>query len=608
MYSNLREYINYLEEKGELLRIKTQVDPVLEIAELTDRQSKLEGGGKALLFENCGGEFPVITNMMGSIRRMEMALGVDSLDEPADRIDELFATLMAPRTNLISKLGVLPSLIDVSKWFARSSKSAGECQQVIHRDGDLLSRLPILKCWPHDGGRFVTLPLVTTVSPSTGIRNVGMYRMQVFSDNTTGMHWHLHKTGERHYREYKELGQKMPVSICLGGDPAYTYSAVAPLPDGIDEWLLAGFLRRKAVNLVKCITNDLYVPSDCDFIIEGYVDPSEEKVVEGPFGDHTGFYSLEDYYPTLHVTAITHRKDAIYPATLVGVPPQEDAYIALATERLFISPLRATMLAEIRDMYLPEAGVAHNLALINIKQEYQGQALKVANMLWGAHQMMFNKFMIITSSNESVRDISFMKNIVAQADFEKSLLFSRGVLDMLDHAAPEAGQGGKLALDATSVEDGRFESGLEEKDYPSLNEYLLKEWQTSIIHTVSRVSMTELYEGANKWPKSKIVVILDEGYEPRSAYDMLWICTGNCDAVRDVIVKGSQLIVDARIKAGGINGFDRRWPNPPIMSEDIINKVDNRWSEYGIGEFIASPSHSYAGLVRGEGAAVEPQK
>lgn len=606
MYNNLREYIDYLESHGELLRIKAEVDPVLEIAELTDRQSKLEGGGKALLFENCGGQFAVVTNMLGSRRRMELALGVDSLDNPAERIDELFSTMMAPRKGLISKLGVLPSLANISSWFARETRGKGECQQVVITEGEMLSRLPILKCWPHDGGRFITLPLVTTVSPKTGIRNVGMYRMQVFSDNSTGMHWHLHKTGERHYREYKELGQKMPISICLGGDPTYTYSAVAPLPDGIDEWLLAGFLRKKAVNLVKCITNDLYVPSDCDFIIEGYVDPLEDKVVEGPFGDHTGFYSLEDLYPKLHVTAITHRKNAIYPATLVGIPPQEDAYIALATERLFISPLRFTMLPEIKDMYLPEAGVAHNLAIINIKKEYEGQGLKTANMLWGAHQMMFNKFMVVVSSDEDIRDLNFMKSIIARADFSKSLLFSRGVLDILDHAAPEMGQGGKLALDATGIEDMHIE--IQEKEYPSLKEYLREQWHTSIINDDSGSDLSELYEGKSKWPDSKIVVILDGGYQPKTAYDLLWLCTGNCDAVRDVMVKDAQLIVDARIKAGGINGFNRRWPNPPIMSQDIIDKVDSRWSEYEIGEFISSPSHNYAQLSRSASAAIEVEK
>lgn len=605
MYNNLREFLRLLESRGELLRVSVEVSSDLEIAELTDRQSKLSGGGKALLFENCDGKASVVTNMLGSRKRMEMALGVGCLDEPAARIDELFATMMTPRTSLISKLGVLPSLASISSWFARSSKAKGECQAVVHTEGELLSRLPVLKCWPHDGGAFVTLPLVTTVSPKTGIRNVGMYRMQVFDNTTTGMHWQLHKTGERHYREYKELGQKMPVSICLGGDPAYTYSAVAPVPDGIDEWLLAGFLRGKAVNLVKCITNDLYVPSDCDFVIEGYVDPLEEKVVEGPFGDHTGFYSLEDLYPKLHVTAVTHRKDAIYPATLVGIPPQEDAYIAEATERLFIAPLRATMLPEIRDMYLPSACVAHNLAIINIKTEYAGQGLKTASMLWGAHQMMFTKFMIIASSEGSIRDEDFCKHLIEHADFEKDLLFSRGVLDMLDHTASTEGLGGKLAFDATKITEPKEPRAAAK--YDTVREELLYEWNTAIFCAASNDNIAELYESQSKWPDAKIVVVLSEGFEPSSAYDLLWLCGGNCDAERDILVRGGQLIVDARIKAGGINGFERRWPNPPIMSDEIISRVDSRWDDYGLGEFIPSPSLRYKGLTRKGGAAVETE-
>lgn len=607
MHNNLREYIQVLEEHDQLLRITAKVDPVLEIAEITDRESKLEGGGKALLFENCGGDFPVITNMFGSKKRMELALGVDNLDEPARRIDELFASLTTPRNSLMSKLGMLPMLVDASKWFAKTSSSKGECQQVVYTSGDMLSRLPILQCWPHDAGRFITLPLVTTVSPKTSIRNVGMYRMQKFSETSTGMHWHLHKTGERHYREYKELGIKMPIAVCLGGDPSYSYSAVAPLPDGIDEWLLAGFLRGKPVKLVKCITNELYVPSDCDIIIEGYVDPAQEKVVEGPFGDHTGFYSLADLYPTFHVTAITHRKDAIYPATLVGIPPQEDAYIAEMTDRLFVSPLRATLLPEVKEMYLPTAGVAHNLAIINIRCDYKGQGLKTASMLWGASQMMFNKFMVVVSSDKDVRDPNFMKHIIKEVDFESSLLFSRGVLDVLDHTASEMGVGGKLALDATGVEDVETMSERTEVDYENFEQYLLKEWSSSIVKSDSRSNLDELYETQSMWPESKIVVVVDKGFEPSSAYDLLWLCGGNCDAQRDVMVRGGQLIVDARVKAGGVNGFERAWPNPTVMSMDIIEKVDGRWSEYGIGEFIESPSRTYASLTHNDGAVVEPK-
>ena len=297
---------------------------------------------------------------------------------------------------MADKLRALPLLAGMSRWFPRTVSGRGECQQVVQTGAEAsLAALPILKCWPADGGRFVTLPMVNTVDPQTGVRNVGMYRMQVFDDHTTGMHWHIHKTGARHYDAWKRSGRRMPVSVALGGDPAYTYAATAPMPDNMDEYLLAGFLRRRPVKLVKCVTNDIYVPADCDFVIEGYVDPAEEKAVEGPFGDHTGFYSLEDRYPLFHVTALTRRRDAVYPATVVGIPPQEDACIAQATERIFLAPIRMALQPEIRDMTMPEAGTAHNIAVVSIDSRYAGQAVKVAQSLWGAGQMMFNKYMLV---------------------------------------------------------------------------------------------------------------------------------------------------------------------------------------------------------------------
>lgn len=354
MYRNLAEYVAALEKAGELVRISVPVDPVLEIAELTDRQAKQPGGGKALLFENTETGFPVLTNMMGSERRICMALGVERLSEVGERIEALLADAMRPKAGWMDKLKMLPLLKEVSAWMPRSvSRRRGECQQVVRRGDEAdLSELPVLKCWPHDGGRFVTLPLVHTVDPETGVRNVGMYRMQVFDSRTTGMHWHRHKTGERHYRQYEKWGERMPVAVCLGGDPVYTYCATAPLPDGIDEYMLAGFLRRRPVELVKCLTCDLRVPGDCDFVIEGYVDPAEPKAVEGDFGDHTGFYSLKDLYPRFHVTCITHRRDAVWPATLVGIPPMEDAYIQLATERIFLAPIRLAVAPEVVDLWM----------------------------------------------------------------------------------------------------------------------------------------------------------------------------------------------------------------------------------------------------------------
>ena len=379
MYNNLQEYIDRLEREGELVRISAKVSSRFEIAEITDRVVKTAGGGKALLFENTDSQFPVLTNMMGSSRRMAMALGVERLDEIAERIDSLLKEALSPKASLWEKMRMLPLLADMSKWFPQSVAGRGACQEVVWQGDEAdMERLPLLHSWESDGGAFVTLPMVNTIDPETGARNVGMYRMQRFDKHTTGMHWHVHKTGARHYDAYKRLGQRMPVVVALGGDPAYTYAATAPMPDNMDEYLLAGFLRQKPVRLVKALTCDIRVPEDCDFVIEGYVDPAEDKAIEGDFGDHTGFYSLKDLYPRFHVTCITHRRDAIYPATVVGVPPQEDAYIAEATEKIFLAPIRLAVQPEVRDLWMPIEGTAHNLAILSIDKRYNGQAHKVA--------------------------------------------------------------------------------------------------------------------------------------------------------------------------------------------------------------------------------------
>ena len=382
MYRSLRDYIVELERRGELLRVAAKVSPRFEIAEITDRMAKSEGGGKALLFENTGTEFPVITNMMGSDSRMALALGVERLDDIADRITALLGEALTPKGSLMDKLRALPLLAEMSRWFPQQVSGRGACQHTVYRDAEVdLCRLPMLQSWECDGGAFVTLPMVHTVDPDTGVRNVGMYRMQRFDARTTGMHWHIHKTGARHYDAYKRAGRRMPVVVTLGGDPVYTYAATAPMPDNMDEYLLAGFLRRRPVRLVKALTCDIYIPEDCDFVIEGYVDPSEGKVIEGDFGDHTGFYSLKDLYPRFHVTALTHRRDAVYPATVVGVPPEEDAYIAKATEKIFLAPIRLAVQPEVEDLWMPTAGTAHNLAVVSIDKRYRGQAHKVAQAL-----------------------------------------------------------------------------------------------------------------------------------------------------------------------------------------------------------------------------------
>ena len=613
MYKTLSEYIAALERAGELVRVNVPVDPVLEIAELTDREAKSPGGGRALLFENTGTPFPVLTNMMGSDRRIAMALGVESVDLLTGRIEELFAALTSPRPDLFDKLRMLPLLGRMSRWLPREVKGRGVCQQVVLQgDAARLDLLPVLKCWPQDGGRFVTLPLVHTLDPDTGVRNVGMYRMQLFSPQTTGMHWHLHKTGERHYRAYQRLGKRMPVTVCLGGDPAYTYAATAPMPDNMDEYLLAGFLRERPVELVKCVTNDLRVPADCDIVIEGYVDPSEEKVIEGPFGDHTGFYSLEDYYPLFHVTAITHRRGAVYPATIVGVPPQEDAYIAKATEKIFLVPIRAAMLPEVRDLWMPEAGVAHNIAVVDIRTDYAGQALKAASSLWGAGQMMFNKFMVVTASGRPVRDVAALADLLRRIRIPDDLMFSRGPLDVLDHAAPETGLGGKLMFDATGVDPAapletvqlpfpfELSDGIVRVDYA-----LSESWRVLLLSAPRGVRPDVFaFLEKNRVEGIKYVILLDEEVDTSRPGDVLWIASSDCDPSRDVTIRDGDVLFDCRSKAGGVNGFSRRWPNVVASSPETIARVDGRWNEYGLGKFMLSPSLHYSRLQYGEGAAV----
>ena len=605
MYKSLADFIEKLESADELIRIGTPVSSELEIAEITDRMVKTEGGGKALLFENTDKGLPVLTNLYGSERRMAMALGVEQLGDISERFDNLIGAVTSPKENLVDKLRLLPLLGEASQWFPRKKKGRGACQQIILEGEEAkLSLLPILKCWPHDGGRFVTLPMVHTADPVTGIRNVGMYRMQVFDDQTTGMHWHRHKTGARHYEGYKAQSRRMPVSVAIGGDPIYAYSATAPVPDNIDEYLLAGLLRGKPVRLVKCVTNDIYVPEDCDFVIEGYVDPSEEKVLEGDFGDHTGFYSLTDYYPKFHITAITHRRNAVYPATIVGIPPQEDAYIAMATERIFLAPIRLVMQPEVEDMYMPAAGTQHNITIISMRQLYERQASKVALGLWGAGQMMFNKYLLLTPASTNVRSAEELAALMRNCDLKKSLIRSEGIYDVLDHATPTCGYGGKVALDLTNVEMRECKATFDRTTLPSgieASEELFEEWSTLLLFADNEleIDLSEVAKSAH----CNYIVIFDKRAQILSPEELLWLGAANTEPTRDISLHGSTLVVDARAKLPKANSNNpTRWPNIVTADKATIDLVDKRWNDYGIGAFIPSPSKHYSALKLSEGA------
>lgn len=444
-YKDLHQFIQRLESEGKLKRITREVDPYLEITEITDRVCKAHG--PALLFERVkGSSMPVLTNAMGSYERMALALGADSLDQKASEIEELILWAYSQARSIDIKT-ILPKLQLARSFFPHQVRKAA-CQQIIEHEPDL-RKLPILTCWPQDGGPFLTLPLVFTRDPETGASNMGMYRMQLFGKDTTGMHWHIHKDGSQLFDAYRRRGERMPVSVALGCDPAITYSATAPLPPGVFEILFAGFLRGKPVDMVKCITNDLKVPADAEIVLEGYVDPQEPFVEEGPFGDHTGYYSLTGMYPVFHVTCMTCRKDAIYPATIVGQPPMEDCYMAKATERLFL-PLLRQLIPELVDMELPLEGVFHNCAIVSVKKRYPGAVRKVFDSLWGFGQMMYTKMLIAVDETVDVHDLSVvMWKVFNNIDGRRDLVLSDGPLDVLDHASPRELFGTRIGIDAT---------------------------------------------------------------------------------------------------------------------------------------------------------------
>ncbi len=442
-YKDLQDFMKLLEKKGQLHRVTTEVNPNLEITEITDRVCK--SYGPAILFEKVkGSPYPVLINAMGTFERMSLSLETENIDRIAEDIEE-FMNLSRYKT-LTGKLKSLPKLAPLAFIFPQKVKNA-ECQQVI--EGADLDTLPILNCWPLDGGPFITLPLVITKDPETEQQNMGMYRLQKYDAKTTGMHWHLHKDGKEIYEKYKKAGiDRMPVSVAIGCDPATIFAATAPLPKMIDEMIFSGFLRKKALPIVKCITNDLYVPANAEFVLEGYVQLDELRE-EGPFGDHTGYYSLKDLYPVFHIEKMTRKKNPIYSTTVVGKPPMEDCYMGKATERIFM-PLIKTQIPEIVDMNFPLEGVFHNCVIVSIKKSYPKHGFKVMNAIWGLGQMMYTKMIIVVDENINPHNMStVMWKVFNNIDAKRDLLISEGPLDALDHASNMPYFGHRLGIDAT---------------------------------------------------------------------------------------------------------------------------------------------------------------
>ncbi len=455
-YSSFGQFVQALDSAGELKRITTPVETDLLIAEWANREMKSPGGGKALLFEKPliegrESKFPLAINTMGSTRRMALALKLNSIDDLAQEISLILKA--KPPTDLREGWSLLKQGLNLLHARPKKVKEAA-CQEVVHKlEGAApnefsLRDLPILKCWPKDGGRFITLPNVHTRDPETGARNLGMYRMQVYDERSTGMHWQVHKVGARHGKVYYERGERMPVAVCLGGDPAYTFAATAPLPDGLDEILFAGFIRKKSVELVRCKTIDLEVPADVDFVLEGYVQPGETQP-EGPFGDHTGFYTPLEDYPVFHLTAITHRREAVYPATIVGIPPMEDFYMGDASVRVFL-PVFKMNFPEMVDMTLPPEGVFHNLVFVSIRKQYPYQAFKIMHGLWGMGQMMFSKYIIVVDEDCDVHNTSeVLFRLCANTDPARDSTIIRNPSDSLDHAPSAQNIGSHMGFDAT---------------------------------------------------------------------------------------------------------------------------------------------------------------
>jgi 4-hydroxy-3-polyprenylbenzoate decarboxylase len=611
MYTDLHSFIADLERRGELLRIKEPISHDLEITEIADRLVKK--GGPALLFENVSGKsFPLVIGLYGTRKRMALALGVEDLDDIGDRIRGLLDVKLGG--GLIGLASNLPKLKELASLPPKRVKT-GPVQEIVWRGDEVdLTKLPVLKCWPQDGGPFVTLPLVISKDPENGDLNIGMYRMQIFDKNTTGMHWQRHKTGARHLEKAKKLGKRLEVAVALGGDPALTYAATAPIPPipGINEFSMTGFLRGKSIELCKGITIDLEVPANAEFILEGYVDPNEDWRVEGPFGDHTGFYTLQDMYPAFHVTAITMRRNAIYPATIVGRPPMEDAYLIEASERIFLVPAQL-IIPEIKDYHMPPAGIAHNLVNVVIEKSYPGQAYKVANGLLGLGQMMFAKALLVTDENvKPQQHLEFWRTVLKNAVPGRDSQFAKGPIDVLDHSSRSWSYGSKLIIDGTIKhrEEGEvnpWQPNLERsaKDLPKHAEIFDQHQIAGGFWFITTKKLRadqgrHFGEWAARQPQAKgvrLIAVLDHETNPRDFEDCIWTLLNNIDPERDVQIIRDTLTPDPVFVMDGTpklleEGFSRDWPDKITMSEDVKRKIDALMPKLGLAAFNAVGSET----------------
>ncbi len=614
----LRSYLDALARNGLLTTIAHPCSPIYEIGEIAHRALGIVGTPRTLLFSKPQGyDFPVAINLYASSAQMLSVLRSSGYAELSQRVDEFIAMLLSMPRDKRGKLRQLRSLKALAAIFPRDYKGQAPCQQK-QLGSALLDLLPALKCWPADGGRFLTLPMVITEDPDTHMRNVGMYRAQLLSRDRLALHWHLHKTGARHFRAYAVRGERMPVAIALGGDPLLAYCATAPLPEGIDEWLLAGFLRQAPVRQVQAKTVPLKVPAEADFVIEGYVDPQEPPVLEGPFGDHTGFYSLPDYYPSMHVTAITHRADAVYPATIVGVPPMEDAEIAESTVSLFKVAIARTVAPELVDFALPTAGCSHNLAIVAVKSEYPAQATRLANLIWSFGQLMFTKFVVVVDANVNPHDANAVLRAVA-SNVRSAAQFYRGYgpLDVLEQASIKACEGGKLMLDARRggaqgvAEETKVRLqpiDLARENIAGLDVFVGERLLVRFVQAAAcGQTAKELYAVGSEHQHPLLFVVIDAGVPLEFPYLLLWYSLANAapEADCELLQEGEEacMLVDARMKAE--KPGRRPWPNVVASDRETIEKVDSIFSQLGLGPFVTSPSAVLQGYQRGQGAQAE---
>jgi len=601
-YHSLREFIDRLENENELVRIKDHVSPILEITEITDRVSKQPGGGKALLFENVeGSNIPVLINAFGSSKRINMALGVRDIEKIPNDIDKYLK--IKPPSSLLEKVKLLPMLLEAAAFPPKmvSSRQAS-CQEVVLTGDDVdLGKIPILQCWPNDAGRFITFPIVVNRTIDRKLRNVGLYRMQVYDKKTTGMHWHIHKDGAHFFHEFKKQGKIMECAVAIGADPAVCYSASAPLPFGIDEFLFAGFIRKSPVPLVKCKTVDLEIPATAEIVLEGFIDPSEMRL-EGPFGDHTGYYSQDGDYPVFNITAITHRKNPIYLTTIVGKPPQEDFYLGKATERIFL-PLMRTQLPEIIDMNMPAEGVFHNLVILSIDKRFPMQARRLMSALWGMGQMSFVKTIIVFDQDVDIQNTQkVIETLLNKIDFTHDLFFSEGILDVLNHASDKALYGSKLGIDATTKIEGEDESKIKSennsKTASPLSEHVLESFteltsckilKQNDLHQVAFATLDKKkpqqgckvikkFMNDKKFSAITVFVLLENHENVNDASTVLWKILNNIDPKRDMYFFGNRVGIDVSCKTGEPD-FKQYWPDEIEMSNNIKQIVDQKWTK-----------------------------